>query len=123
MKIRGFMAVLLLTVVIVYFIWFAKSGEKTNIKAEVDQFSRTKVILTETNLSSLEKIVAGYMGEKGSAPADLREIQRAQIVTAGLVDGWGRNIKYERLPDDHFRLTSAGADGEFGTEDDIIREY
>jgi len=39
------------------------------------------------------------------------------------VDAWGREIRYEKLSDSSFRLTSAGPDGQYETGDDIVKEY
>jgi hypothetical protein len=123
MKIRGFLAILLLCVVVAYFVYFAKSGGKTNLKTEVDQFVRTKIELTRANLATLEGVITGFVASEGRAPADLAELQRLQPATTGLIDAWGREIKYEKISDSSFRLISAGPDGTFGTTDDIRREY
>ena len=123
MKIRGFLAVLLLVVVVAYFVYFARSGGKSNLRTEVDQFLRTKIELTKANLATLGSVIAGFVGSEGRTPADLTDLRRLQPVTTGLVDAWGREIKYERISDSDFRLTSAGPDGAFGTADDIRREY
>ena len=123
MKIRGFLAILLLCLVIAYFVYFAKSGGKTNIQNEVDQFVKTKIGLTKANMATLEGVIAGFLGSEGRTPADLGELRRLQPATAGVIDGWGREIQYERISETSFRLTSAGPDGTFGTQDDIRREY
>jgi hypothetical protein len=123
MKIRGFLVILLLCMVIAYFVYFAKTGGKAGIKAEVDQFVKTKIKLTEANLSNFEQIITGFMASEGRAPADLADLRRSQPVLSGAVDGWGREIRYERISDMSFRLTSAGSDGAFDTPDDIRKEY
>jgi hypothetical protein len=53
----------------------------------------------------------------------LDDIRFSAALTTGKWDAWGRKIKYERLSDENFRLTSAGFDGTFGTDDDIVKEY
>ena len=123
MKIRGFLVILLLFLVIAYFVYFAKSGGKPNIKTEVDQFVRTKIELTRANMATLEGIITGFVASEGRTPADLAELQRLQPVTSGMIDGWGRAVLYERISDSSFRLSSAGPDGAFGTQDDIRRDY
>lgn len=35
-------------------------------------------------------------------------------------DGWGRDFSFEPLGDGRYRIASAGADGVFGTKDDIV---
>ena len=50
----------------------------------------------------------------------LSEIDPA--LTSGLqeTDGWGNPIFYRGLRDDRYELISAGPDGRFGNEDDVI---
>lgn len=35
-------------------------------------------------------------------------------------DGWGKEMLYKRLREDIYHLISAGPDGQFGNEDDIV---
>ncbi len=123
MKIRGMLIVVVLALVIVYAVYFTKTGGKSNIKVMVDKYAEAKIDLTKVNLATLERIVADRMASDGQAPADLRELARFQPMAASYPDAWGRVIRYERLSDSSFRLTSAGPDGEFGTDDDIVKEY
>ncbi len=36
------------------------------------------------------------------------------------VDGWGNDLYYRKWIDDHYDLISAGPDGQFGNDDDVI---
>jgi len=56
-------------------------------------------------------------------PGSLDALRRAHPAAASITDAWGRKIRYERLSDDAFRLTSAGPDGAFGTADDIVKDF
>jgi hypothetical protein len=123
MKIRGFMAILLLVAIVVFFLYTLKSGGNKDIPEQIEAFSSAKQKLTETNLSSLEKEVLSYIVSNGTAPNSLDDIRFSPAITTGKWDAWGNKIKYERLSDETFRLTSAGHDGAFGTKDDIIKEY
>jgi len=124
MKIRGFLIVLMMGLVIVYFIYFAKTGGKSNIRTMVDAYAGAKIDLTKVNMEQLGRIILSHMGGEGQAPADLAELKRSQPgVGAGSLDAWGRTLTYERLSDSGFRLTSAGPDGTFGTADDIVKEF
>ena len=124
MKIRGLLIVLIMGMVIVYFIYFAKSGGKSNIRTVVDAYARAKIDLTKVNMEQLGRIILSRVGEEGQAPADLAELKRSQPgVASGALDAWGRTLKYERLSDSGFRLTSAGPDGAFGSADDIFKEF
>jgi hypothetical protein len=124
MKIRGFLIVLMMGLVIVYFITFAKTGGKSNIRTMVDAYAGVKIDLTKVNMEQLGRIILSHMGGEGQVPADLAELKRSQPgVGAGSLDAWGRALTYERLSDSGFRLTSAGPDGAFGTADDIVKEF
>ncbi len=123
MKIRGLLIVVILALIVVYAVYFTKTGGKANIEVMVDKYAEAKIDLTKVNLATLERIIAGQMGTEGQAPADLKELQRLQPMAASAVDAWGREIRYDKLSDSSFRLTSAGPDGEYGTGDDIVKEY
>lgn len=117
------MAILLLVAVIVFFLYTLKSGGNKDIPEQVAAFSRTKQTLTETNLSSLQKEILSYIVSHGMTPQSLDDIRFSPALTTGKYDAWGNKIKYERLSEESFRLTSAGHDGNFGTKDDVISEY
>ncbi len=117
------MVIILLVAIVVFFLYTLKSGGNKGIPEQIEAFSSTKQTLTETNLSSLEKEVLSYIVSNGTAPQRLDDIRFSPALTTGKWDAWGNKIKYERLSDENFRLTSAGHDGAFGTKDDIIKEY
>lgn len=67
-----------------------------------------------TNLESINNLIWDYRQEKGYRPSHL-EALNSRIK---LIDTWGTPIKYiKHLKSD--RLVSAGADTQFGTDDDI----
>lgn len=123
MKIRGFMVIIVLVAVVVFFLYTLKSGGDKDIPEQIEAFSRTKQKLTETNMSSLEKEILAYIVNHGAAPQSLDDIRISPALTTGKWDAWGNKIRYERLSDENFRLTSAGHDATFGTDDDIVKEY
>jgi hypothetical protein len=123
MNIRGFMVIIVLVAVVVFFLYTLKSGGNKDIPEQIEAFSSAKQKLTETNLSSLQKEILTHIISQGTAPKSLDEIRFSSVLTTGKWDGWGKEIKYERLSDENFRLTSAGHDGVFGTKDDIVSEY
>ena len=70
-----------------------------------------------------EALVAYSMKHGGKYPAQLSELQEGDddnppLLDGDIVDAWGNEIKYERKGKVIY-LTSAGEDGEEGTEDDI----
>jgi len=122
MRIRGFLVILILAAVVVYFLWVAKAG-KDKVVEEVKVFSDTKQKLTEANMSSLAREIQAHIAMQGVAPKSLKEFRALRTMPVSALDAWGKAIKYERLSDEDFRLISAGADGEFDTSDDIIKDY
>ncbi|MCD6517391.1 MAG: type II secretion system protein GspG [Candidatus Aminicenantes bacterium] len=120
MKIKGFFVILVLVVIIAFFVYFIGSGEKKIIENEIGSFSSAKEKLTKTNMSSLKRAVDSYAAEKGSLPDTLQDMRLDIPITTGKLDAWGTEIKYEKLSGVEFRLTSAGSDRTFGTDDDII---
>jgi hypothetical protein len=123
MKIKGFLVILIMVVVIVYFLYMVKSGGQENIKQSINAFSRAKAKLTRTNMGILQRAITSYIASHGQAPDRLAEVSLSYPITTGKLDAWGIEIKYEGLLGDKFRLTSAGGDKQFNTEDDIIMEY
>lgn len=123
MKGKGFLAVLLLVLVIVYFVYFMKR-EKSSPKEDISRFNQTRAELTAANLESVSRAIQEWMSESGGqTPESLKDLQKTRIYGLNLTDGWGREIIYEKVSDSSFRLRSAGADGRFNTDDDIIKEY
>lgn len=124
MKIRGLLIVLLLGLVVVYFIYFAKGPTgKGGLQTEVDQYAKMKVTLTGANLDALARVILEYATGDQGLPEDLKQLERSRPLGSGIVDAWGRPIRYEKLSDSSFRLSSSGPDGVFGTADDIVKEY
>ena len=122
MKTRGFLVVLVLAAVAVYFLWIAKTGEKQVIE-EVEMFSKAKQELTKTNIDTLSREILTFVAQEGRTPMDFKELRKYHAPLAMGFDGWGTAIKYERLSRDDFRLISAGKDKAFNTSDDIVIDY
>jgi hypothetical protein len=124
MKIRGLLIVLVLAMVVVYFIFFAKvADDKGGLEIQVDKYLQSKIKLTGVNLEALSREVLTYATEGEGLPESLEALRRFHPTAAALPDAWGRRIRYEKLSDSSFRLRSAGPDGEFDTEDDISKDF
>jgi hypothetical protein len=123
-KIRGMLVVVVLAMAVVYFIFFAKVADhKGGLEIEVDKYLQSKIKLTGVNLESLSHEVLSYAAEGDGLPESLDALRRFHPTAAALSDAWGRKIRYERLSDSSFRLRSAGPDGAFETEDDIVKDF
>lgn len=124
MKIKGMLIVAVMAMVVVYFIFFGKvAGNKGVLQIEVDKYLQSKIKLTAVNLDSLSREVLSYAVEGEGLPESLEALRRFHPTAAALSDVWGRKIRYERLSDSSFRLRSAGPDGAFETEDDIVKDF
>jgi hypothetical protein len=124
MKARGLVLGVLLAALAAYFIFFTKAADhKGGLEIMADKYAQAKVDLTGTNLESLARVILTFAAEGEGLPASLDELRRASPAASAAADAWGRRIRYERLSDDAFRLTSAGPDGAFGTADDIAKDY
>jgi hypothetical protein len=123
MRIRGLFIGLILALLVVYLLWFVKTGKKSRIEKVVDRYTEAKIDLTRVSMASLEKVIVTFMGSEGRAPESLQELRSLRIGLSAAIDGWGRNIRYEKLSDSSFRMLSAGQDGIFDTSDDIVSEY
>lgn len=53
-------------------------------------------------------------------PAPARNWRGPYTEPDKLEDLWGQPMQYELMSSKSFKITSAGSDGEFGTEDDVI---
>ncbi len=124
MKARGLALGVLLAAVAVYFIFFTKVvDDKGGLEIMVDKYAESKVDLTGTQLDSLSRVILSFAAEGQGLPGSLEALRSAHPTAASITDAWGRKVRYERLSDDAFRLTSAGPDGAFGTADDIVKDF
>jgi len=122
MKMRGFLVLFIVACAVVYLLWMARTGKEKTLK-DVKAYDQTQVELTKVNMTGLRQAVETFIAQEGRTPENLKEMQRINPVPVVSLDAWGTAIKYERLSDDNFRLTSAGKDKAFGTSDDIIITY
>jgi len=124
MKIRGLLIGVLLAMAAVYFIFFTKvADDKGGLQIQVDKYLQSKIKLTAVNLESLSREVLSYAAEGDGLPDTLEALRRFHPTAGALPDAWGKKIRYERLSDSSFRLRSAGPDGAFETEDDIVKDF
>ena len=120
MKLRGALIVLLLAMVVVYMLYFAKAGKKGYLRATLDANDRIRADLTKVNMATLERAIDFAASTNGELPADLNAVFAARMFSGDPSDGWGTPIKYERKPEAGYRLIAAGKDRTFGTADDIV---
>ena len=115
--------VLFVAVAVLVILFYRPPGQKSSVEKGLDAKELAAEVQTRANLQVVEGIVIAFMSESGDVPSSLAQIQRERSLPGGALDGWGRSLKYEKLSDSSFRLTSAGKDGVFGSADDIVRTY
>lgn len=124
MRGKGALVILILAGVIIYFVYFMRTEKKAPVEEEISRFNQTKAELTSVNLEQLSRAIQEWMADhEGQVPESLKEVQGSRSYGLSLTDGWGRNIRYQKLSDSSYELRSAGADGKFDTDDDIIKSY
>ena len=123
MKIKGFLVLLILVAVLVYFLFIFKSGKQEQLPGQIEAFQSMKEKLTRTNMAALEKAITFFIAREGKVPETLDALENFYPLTSAKFDAWGTAIKYETISDSRFRLVSAGRDRLFKTEDDITIEY
>jgi hypothetical protein len=79
---------------------------------------------TERNMLEWGPLLNMYMAtnmEAGNSyPESLDEIDPTLRADLSETDGWGNKLLYRKLRIDLYNIISAGPDGEFGNDDDII---
>jgi len=114
--------VLVLGAGIVYLLWMMKGG-KEQLPREVEAYGEMRTELTKANMHTLKTAIFMFTAEEGRTPKDLKELKASSRQFGANLDSWGTPIRYKRLSDQNFRLTSAGRDKLFNTSDDIVLEY
>jgi len=90
---------------------------KTGIYAEM------KIKLASQAMMGTAGQIALYKLRNGHLPETLREIDTERDKYVMTFDPWFKPLVYKPNADGTFELRSAGPDGEFDTEDDIVQTY
>ncbi len=95
----------------------------TNVKKHID---KTNKVATMETIQAISSALTTYsLDHGGKYPESLNALVEGDDpdIKGGadaLNDAWAQEIKYERLKNGRdFKLTSAGPDGDFGTDDDL----
>ena len=100
------------------------------------QIEQAKVATTKANLKTLDAAVSQFYMELGELPSEEMGLNALVEAPPGLEekwtgylreneipeDGWNHEFKYETVPGTKtgFVIRSAGPDGEFDTDDDLL---
>ncbi len=100
--------------------WYADEQERTRAA------SRARML-------ELSLAIQAYRKQQGVLPSpQLQELRTAELVSNPVTDAWGKKLRYQPTGElaatnplttpllTQYRIVSAGADGEFGTADDLV---
>ena len=119
---KGFLALLIVAVAIIYFAWWSKGG-KDKVLDAVKILDPTEQEVTKANMNSLAKEMLSFVAQEGRTPNNLREFLLFHGALEETEDAWGTTLRYERISEEDFRIVSAGKDKIFNTEDDIVLKF
>jgi len=95
------------------------------IRSVLKHLATTNITVTRTKIGDIEQGVQIFaMGHGGKLPDSLEELTVGKdgedgiLKPGALVDAWGTPFTYSKQGQ-KFTITSAGPDGNFGTEDDL----
>ena len=83
---------------------------------------------TESNMIAWANVLnthlatGGPNGDNYAYPTKLGQVDPTLTAALSFEDAWGAKLLYRRIVDDRYQLISAGPDGEYGNEDDILVE-
>jgi len=95
------------------------------VPAYMNYLADARVATTRSLIANVDVAVKSYNMKHGKYPDSLEVLQEPQEdggdpwLEGEAVDPWGNELKYEKQGKKRPKITSAGPDGEEGTEDDI----
>ena len=95
------------------------------VPAYMNSLADARVATTRSLIANVDVAVKSYNMKHGKYPESLEVLQEPQEdggdpwLEGEAVDPWGNELKYEKQGKKRPKITSAGPDGEEGTEDDI----
>lgn len=116
---RGLLIGLILVIGLILTLYLVRHQGRSQLEQDLAAQQRAMIELTKVNLSNLERIILSFLSQQGRLPKDFEELRQSRLLVGPAIDAWGRELRLEIFGEEGFRLISAGADGRFGTEDDI----
>ena len=95
------------------------------VPAYINYLADARVATTRSLIKSVDDALVTYNSKHGGKYPDTLDVLTQEtddadaILQGGIEDPWGNELKYEKRGKKRPLLTSAGPDGEFGTDDDI----
>jgi general secretion pathway protein G len=103
------------------------------VNAILEKYERAKIDLAGVKQSRLSESIVQYKLDSSRLPATDEGFKALREAPSGvrnwrgpyaesdkLIDPWDRPMLYELINAKNYKITSAGPDGEFGSDDDII---
>ena len=96
------------------------------VPAYMNYLADARISTTRALISNVDVAVKSYNMKHGKYPESLDVLTQAPdddsdpLLEGDPVDPWGNELKYEKQSKKRPVITSAGPDGEFGTDDDIM---
>ena len=94
------------------------------VPAYMNYLADARISTTRALINNVDVAVKSYNMKHGKYPESLEVLTQETadedaMLQGGITDPWGNDIKFEKRGKKRPLLTSAGPDGEFGTDDDI----
>ena len=95
------------------------------VPAYMNYLADARIATTRSLIANVDVAVKSYNMKHGKYPESLEVLQEPQEdggdpwLEGDAVDPWGNTLKYEKQGKKRPKITSAGPDGEDGTDDDI----
>ena len=95
------------------------------VPAYINYLADARIATTRALIKSVDDALVTYNSKHSGKYPDTLDVLTQEtedadaILQGGIEDPWGNELKYEKRGRKRPLLTSAGPDGEFGTDDDI----
>ena len=89
------------------------------------KMNEARIASARVQIKNVEEALVAYSMKHGGKYPDTLDVLTQEtedadaILQGGIEDPWGNDLKYEKRGKKRPLITSAGPDGEFGTEDDL----
>lgn len=101
-------------------IFYQLTGTREIMNPHVSRLENLKVPFATNTVKKLRNALSGYFLDFGDFPESVSSLEQLDYVgSADAVDPWGNTINIELDARGNYMVTSAGPDGNFGTNDDI----
>lgn len=116
----GLIGLLIVVAIILYLMFGTGGGGQSYMQGVAKTRESGKMLAQELNTRQLVESIVAHQVATGELPAGVEDLDAG----GAFVDSWGTQLRFEyedeRASPVIVIITSAGPDGEFGTEDDVV---